>query len=167
MSGLRSQRVNDAAQKDKANFIVRVATKSDFHTLYALGKSTLEFKVSSIEAFMDPDEFLSAILNSNGVFLLAEASHELAGFICASYYDIERGPKSTWACLVYLVVAPSFRHQGITERLGTACVRLLKQRGVNHVYAWANTEGNASVIEFMKQRGFKEGHKYLWMDRAI
>lgn len=146
---------------------IRAAKESNFDKLYALGTNTPEFQVSATEAFMDPDEFLSAILNPNGVFLLAKSSEGIAGFIYASYYDIERAPKSAWACLVYLVVASKYRHQGFAERLGVECVRILKQRGVKHVYAWANTEGGGSIITFMKKQGFKEGHKYLWMDRAI
>lgn len=146
---------------------IRPATKEDFAPLYKLGLDMPEFKVSDGNAFMDEDEFLSAIENPNGTFLLAERDGDVAGFIYASRQDFERAPKTKWACLVYVVVSPEHRKKGVAQQLYAACIDDLKKHDVSKVYGWASTEGDGSIISFMKKNGFHEGHKYAWMDREI
>ena len=146
---------------------VREATKNDFEALYALGNATKEFKVSATGEFMERDEFLSAIEGAGSTFLLAAVNDQIVGFVYANRQDIERGEKTQWACLVYLVVAPDMRGMGIAAQLYAACIAELKKHGINKVYGWANTEGDGSIVAFMKKQGFAEGHKYLWMDKEI
>src|SRR6266849_6127270 len=116
---------------------IRTALAKDFEVLYRIGLATPEFKVSSKGEFMERDEFLSAIENPHGLFLLAENNKEIIGFIYASKKDIERGPKSRWACLVYLVVEPAYRQIGIAQQLYKACLEELKNSGITNVYVWA------------------------------
>ncbi len=146
---------------------IRQATAKDFESLYKLGLATPEFQVSGNSEFMENDEFLSAIQNPNGIFLLAEFDGGIAGFIYANMQDPERGPKTKWACLVYLVVEAGHRKDGIAQRLYAVCFEELKKSGVNRLYGWANAESDGSVINFLKKNGFNEGHKYVWMDKKI
>lgn len=149
------------------NMVIRRATVSDFETLYEIGLATPEFKVSSNGEFMERDEFRSAIENPNGMFLLSEDHGTTTGFIYANRKDIERGPKTKWACLVYLVVKPGYRKRGVAQELFNECTEELKSKGISKIYGWANSESDGSIIEFMKKNGFTEGHKYVWMDREI
>lgn len=146
---------------------IRKAEKQDFDGLYTIGVATPEFIVSSSGEFMDREEFLSAILNPEGTFLLAEEGDKFAGFFYANRKDIERGPASTMACLVYLVVIPEYRNQGLAKQLFAAGIKDLKEHGTQSVYGWANAESDGAIIEFLKKQGFSEGHKYIWMDKDI
>ncbi|MBI4086089.1 MAG: GNAT family N-acetyltransferase [Candidatus Liptonbacteria bacterium] len=149
------------------DMVIRSATKSDFDALYKLGAETPEFRVSRSGAWMDPDEFMSAIENPSGTFLLAESEGGAAGFIYANRQDPERGPKTKAACLVYLVVRPEHRKQKIGQQLWDACLGDLKKHIVTYVYGWANAESDGSMVGFLKKNGFSEGHKYAWMDKEI
>ena len=146
---------------------IRKATAGDFEALYKIGLATPEFKVSASGEFMEQDEFLSALEDPLGTFILAESENEILGFIYANRQDPERAPKTKWACLVYLVVTPEYRGRGIAQALYDFCVQELKQCGITKLYGWANSEGDGSIIKFMKKNGFSEGHKYIWMDKEI
>ena len=116
---------------------------------------------------MERDEFLSAIENSDGTFLVAEADEKIVGFMYANRGDVERGPQTKWACLVYLVVRPEYRKKGVAQELYDACVKELKNHGITNVYGWASSESDGSIMKFLKKQGFDEGHKYIWMDKEI
>ena len=147
--------------------IIRKAETADYGAIYNLGSHTPEFQVSSSGPFMEQDELLSAIENTKGVFLVAESDSTIIGFVYASGQDLERGPRTKWACLVYLVVAREFRKRGIAQKLYDACITELKHNGINHVYGWANLESDKSIINFMEKNGFSTGHHYVWMDKKI
>jgi hypothetical protein len=68
---------------------IRKALASDFETVYALAKDTPELKVSGQFPFMEPDELKAVITGESSVFLVAELSDQLAGFIYASTSDME------------------------------------------------------------------------------
>ena len=146
----------------------RIATREDFSALYKLGAETPEFKVSAIAPFMDEDEFMNAIENPMGVFLLAEEGKDIVGFLYANRQDPERAPDTSWVCLVYLVIRREYRKYGLAQRLYDACVAELKTDGTTtHLYGWANAESDGSMLGFFKKNGFSEGHKYVWMDKKL
>lgn len=144
---------------------IQKADQKDLDELYALALDTPELRVSATHEFMERDEFASAITNPNGVFLVARAANRIIGFVYSSMYDVELPPAMTWGCLVYLVVIPEYRKQGIAKQLTEACLKELKQRGMTHVYGWAKSGGG--IIKFMEKHGFTKGHEYVWMDRKI
>lgn len=146
---------------------IRTAVPTDLEALYTLGLETPEFKVSASAVFMERDEFLSAIRNPHGTFLLAESEGKAVGFIYANRQDIERAPDASWACLVYVVVTSGHRKQGIAQALYAECIARLKHAGVCRVYGWANAESDGSIIQFLKKNGFEEGHRYVWMDKEL
>lgn len=141
--------------------------KKDFEALYALGLATPEFKVGASGEFMDREEFESALKNPNGTFLLAEIDDVVVGFVYANRKDVERGPQTKWACLVYIVVDPDYRKQGLAQSLYDHCIQDLKKYGVNRLYAWANSEGDGSIIKLLQKNGLEKGHAYVWMDKEI
>lgn len=149
------------------NINIRKAAKKDFDALYALGKSTPELQASATEEFMDADEFLSVINSRENVFLIAVIDNIPVGFIYATTNDLDKPLRNKWACLVYLAVSPEYRKRGIAQKLYDACVAELKTRGIRHIYAWANCESDGAIIKFNKKQGFREGHKYIWMDKEI
>ncbi len=158
----------DCPENDDADCMnIRAATIADHPALYALGLATPEFQVGAEGPFMEPDEFLSAIENPHGTFLLAEDGQVILGFVYASRQDVERGPRTSWACLVYLVVESAHRKRGVARKLYTACINDLRTHGVRSVYAWANTESDGSIVSFLKKEGYAAGHRYVWMDKDI
>ncbi len=146
---------------------IRKAEISDFKELYEIGKNTPELRVSGTEVFMDADEFEWAIKNSKSVFLVAEHKKQIVGFIYTSAKDLDKPFQHRYACLVYIVVLPEFRRKGTAKKLYNESERRLRTLGITHNYLWANIEGNGEIVKFMKNRGFKEGHKYMWMDKKI
>ena len=145
----------------------RRAEVKDFDALYELGCQTPEFKVSSDNEFMEPEEFVAAIENPSGTLLLAEVDGKITGFIYANRQDLEQAHRTKWACIVYVVIKPEFRKVGIAQKLYDACMMELKNHGISNVYAWANSESDGSILKFMEKNGFSEGHKYVWMDKKI
>ena len=148
---------------------IRTATMEDIESMYAIGLTTPEFQVSAQnEAFMSKEEFSFAVTDSDSEFLLAESDDkEIAGFIYAGVSDKERILPDQYACIVYLVVHPNFRRQGIAAQLYHACEQRLKQRGVKGVYSWTSIEGDGAIQRFFEKEGFAAGHTYRWMDKSI
>lgn len=146
---------------------IRTATAADFDELYRLGLDTPEIQVSATSVFMEHAEFLSAIESSRTIFLLAEVPEEIVGFIYVNTQDLDRAPDTKLACLVYLVVRPEYRRQGVAQALYEACVSALKACGHRYLYVWATLGGDQGMIKFMGQNGFQAGHPYLWMDREL
>ena len=107
--------------------IIREANLNDFKKLYKIGKQTPELKVSSTEEFMDKDDFKSRIKNKEHVFLVAEIDKQLIGFICIHARDKGKFLKNKYACLVYLVILPKYRKQGIAILLYKECIKRLKE----------------------------------------
>jgi GNAT superfamily N-acetyltransferase len=142
------------------------ATDDEFEELYALGRATPEFHVSASEPFMDEDEFRLALTHQDSAFLVAREGGRLAGFAYATTNDVECSTRKKWACLVYLVVLPAWRRQGVAGQLCDATMAELRRRGITHLYAWANAESPA-ILAFMEQRGFALGHRCVWVDRRI
>ncbi|MFA6256002.1 MAG: GNAT family N-acetyltransferase [Candidatus Absconditabacterales bacterium] len=146
---------------------IRTAAIKDFFQLYEIGQNTPELRVSAKEQFMDQDEFILAIENPNGIFLVAEEENTLVGFIYVNAKDKDKPIENRYACLVYLVVVEKFRRHGIAQRFYDECEKRLKNMGITHVRTRANVEGNGEIVEFMKKQGFAEGHQYVRMDKTI
>jgi len=147
--------------------IIRPATLDDFENIYELGENTPEFKVSANEPFMDRDDLELRIKGKEDILLLAEEENHVVGFILFGLNDKDRPVKNRYACLTYLVVRPEYRGRSIATNLYDHSVSLLKERGITHIYSWANAESDSSMIEFLKKRNFSQGHKYVWMDAKI
>lgn len=146
---------------------LRPASIKDFEELHTIGKNTPELRVSATEEFMDADEFEWSITNPQGIFLVAEEKQRKIGFIYANAKDIERPFEHKYACLVYLIVIPEFRRQGVAQKLYLECEKRLRTLGITNIYGWANAEGKGEITTFLKKQGFAAGHNYTWMDKKI
>lgn len=146
---------------------IRLATKEDFPVLYKLGKSTIEFQVSTREVFMDAEDFAFGIEDPHSVFLVAEENKNIVGFIYASEIDYNKQLQKHSACLIYLTVIPEFRMHGVAQKLYEECENILKKRGISGLYGWANIESDGAIVKFMEKQGFSKGHKYVWMDKEL
>jgi len=147
---------------------IRLAKTEDFPALYEVGKNTPEFRVSANQVFMDADEFSWAISgNKNSVFLVAEEDCEVAGFIYANAKDLDKPLKNKYATLVYIVVLPDFRKQGIAEMLYKDCEIRLRDLGITNICSWASLEGDGSISRFLQRQGFAKGHEYAWFDKEL
>ena len=146
---------------------IRYAKSKDAKVLYKLGIQTPELRVSATEVFMDKDEFQWSLSNPKGVFLIAERKSQIAGFIYANADDKEKPFNHRYACLVYLVVAPRFRKQGVASKLYAECTQELKRMGVTHIYSWAKTGRQSKIIGFLRKQGLVQGHSYIWMDKKL
>ncbi|MGI0141834.1 MAG: GNAT family N-acetyltransferase [Candidatus Micrarchaeales archaeon] len=137
---------------------MRKAKPPDFQTLYKIGLSTPELKVSDNEAFMSRPDFKFAITNKNGLFLVAEKNGKIIGF---AYCYIE-GPE--YACMVYDVVLPKYRGQGIGKRLIQEKELWLKKKGVKSAYALATNQKATSIL---KHLGYRKGKQLTWMEKKL
>lgn len=150
---------------------VRTARQVDFDALYAMCLGTPEFQTSTDAPFMEPDEFRACIDNPCGVMLIAERDGTLLGFVYAAWNDLERGPGSDVACLVYLTVRPELRRCGVARTLYGACVDEMRRRGVRRVYGWARDGGDdhdtRGIGAFLRCMGFARGQRYVWMERSL
>ncbi len=146
---------------------IREATMADFEELYAISANTPEFVVSATEPFMDKDDFKLRINNPKHVFLLAEKNKKIVGFICINAKDINSSIENKYACIVYVMVLPEFRKNGVAQMLYLESEKILKNMGITNIYSWANSEGDGGIINFFKKNGLVEGHKYVWMDKKL
>ena len=146
---------------------IRCASSGDLDAIHALGLATPELQVSSSGAFMEREELLSAINELNATFLVAEDADRIIGFVYANHRDPERGPRTTIACLVYLVVQPGLRRIGVAQCLYDACLDELKGHGITSIYGWVHGEPGSPIRTFMERNGFRAGHRYTWMDKDI
>ena len=146
---------------------IRKAKIEDFNEIYKIGLKTKELQVSSDEPFMDKEDLKLRIKNKKHIFLLAEDKNKIMGFILANIEDTDRPLKNKYACMIYLAITPEFRRKGMATILYKELEAKLKSMQITHVYGWANTESDGSIIKFMENQKFKRGHQYLWMDKKL
>ncbi|MDE1869181.1 MAG: GNAT family N-acetyltransferase [Candidatus Micrarchaeota archaeon] len=137
--------------------LIRRAKASDFKELYSLGKKFPELTVSE-KAFMTKEEFMAAIKNKNGIFLVVEDKGRIAGF---SYAAIEG---KTYASMVYNLVTPAYRGLGIGRKLVRERERWLRKKGIRTAYLLGT---NRNIISMMRHMGYKEGKKLVWMEKPL
>lgn len=148
---------------------IRRATEKDFFQVYSLGLDTAEFSVDQANAFMMPGLFRQALTSERGVFLVVEVDGAVAGFAYANLCDPEV-PAGSWACLVYLVVKPKYRRQGLGTALYQACEKEVQAQGASYLYAWAHVGevGEPSpIFKFLKRQGHADGQDYRWMQKDL
>lgn len=145
---------------------IRVARESDCDTIYNLGISTPELRVSAQEPFMTREELLEAIAHPDSVFLLAHEKDAIIGFIYARVGDLGIYSMERWACIVYVAVAANHRRSGVAKQLYEACEKLLQTRKVTNLYCWTNIE-STGIVPFFQKRGFIPGKTCMWMDKKL
>lgn len=115
---------------------------------------------------MDEDEFLTSLDKPENFFLMADADGQMAGFLMGISRDLEnRGLQNRYACIAYIVIAPSFRGRGFAKELYLKAEEIFREKGMTHVYCWANLD--SGIIPFLQKEGFTKGHQYVWMDKKL
>jgi predicted N-acetyltransferase YhbS len=145
---------------------IRKATAKDFEDIYRIGIGITELQVRQHTHFMERGELKIGITNRDHVFLVAEDEGKIVGFIYGSTKDMDSPLAHKWACLVYLAVIPKYRRRHVATMLYSDCIKRLKQRGVTHIYGWANSKGNA-IQKFLQKHSFKPGNTFVWMDKKL
>ncbi len=148
---------------DQMEARIRKADARDFPVLYEIGLATPEIQVTEGEAFMEQAEFLRIIQAESSILLVAVVNEVVAGFVYVRLDDIDALPG--WACLVYLVVRPEFRGQGVGTALYRAAEHLAQERGYSNFYAWARCGQDSPIRKLLMHQGYSEGHKYSWMGK--
>jgi ribosomal protein S18 acetylase RimI-like enzyme len=93
-------------------------------------------------------EFLSPILEENGMMLGAFDGDSLAGVMIYRPHLTE-----TMAQLVFLHVSNGYRRQGIATRLTAECIRLARADGAEQLYVSATP--SESAVGFYRSQGFQ------------
>lgn len=114
---------------------------------------------------MDEDEFLASLDKPENFFLIAELEGQIAGFLMANTRDQDVAYANRYACIVYLVVKSAYRGHGYAKELYLKAEQMLRERGMTHLYCWANLE--SGIIPFLEKQGFTKGHQYIWMDKKL
>lgn len=137
---------------------IRPAGLQDFEAIYTILKTPdIERSDRSLPI---PGDLEQSLREPHGVFLVAEDSGTIVGFI----YAVQ--DTSTKAILRYLVVVPQLRRLGIASRLLSDCMTALaRERGIKEVGAFVRPE--TFTLPFLKKRQFRLGDSFTWMARDI
>lgn len=122
-------------------YTIRVMTEADYGEVYRLWMSIKGFGIRSID---DSREGVERFLRRNPTSsMVAEAGGRIVGAILCGH-DGRRG------CLYHVCVHEDYRKQGIGRAMAAACMRALKEEGINKV----------SLIAFKKN----ELGNHFWKD---
>ncbi|MCM1105593.1 MAG: GNAT family N-acetyltransferase [Blautia sp.] len=132
--------------------MVRMMTEADYDAVYVLWKEIHGLGIRSID---DSREGVARFIKRNPTTsMVAEQEGKIVGAILCGH-DGRRG------CLYHVCVQEAFRKRGIGKAMATACMRALKEEGINKVVLIAfksNEVGNS----FWKGTGwtFREDLNY-------
>jgi ribosomal protein S18 acetylase RimI-like enzyme len=132
-----------------------------------LARRTPELNVGGIAGhFPDGATLLDSIEHrDNDVWLLAvDDDGTGVGFVCAKIDDVDVLAVAS-ACVVYVAVDDVDRRTGIGRELWRELNKILRERGVQYVYAWAHPSNGA--VKFFESIGFSEGSPCVFMDRRL
>jgi len=140
---------------------IRFANKKDVYPIYRIGISTQEFAVSKRIRFYEKDEIGQWIKDrENNVIVVATMKSKIVGFAC---YKIMT---QYWAMVDNFYVSPLFRKMGIGTRIENFLEKELKKRRIDYITRLVKPE-NKSSRKFLKERGFKEHNRYIWIDKPL
>ena len=96
----------------------------------------------------------------SNILIVAEENGFVIGFLYAKIVS------SQWCMLESLGVDKAYRGKGIGTRLVDHLYGVLKERKIDYVQALVGEEHPISR-EFWKRKGFKEGKKFIWIEKDI
>lgn len=79
----------------------------------------------------------------------------------------EEGELISVGLLVYMFVHPSLRGKGLGDALLAQCLEGCKQQKSTHMLLVHDDQGSGKLVEFYKQRGFKDVSKVLGLEKAM
>ncbi len=149
---------------NEPQFLIEMATTSHTKDLYQIGLAIPELQLINNRVFMDPDEFLDAIIDPFGVFLVAVEAGRPVGFIYAKQEAVEDGCVPRRAYLMMIAVLPEKRRQGIGKALTRECLSAIKGMGINTVSCYAIAEGKSLGVNLLQRMGFFIGQRCLYTE---
>jgi len=141
--------------------IIREPGPKDVNVLYEMGITEEAFAVSSGTRFYQERYLANWIARpDNDILLVAEMENEIVGFLFC------RVNRHAWAMLENIAVRPAKRKQGIGTTLLKECLKRLQAKGINYVASIVR-EGNNASIEFLTNKGFSLGNRFVWIEKHV
>jgi len=142
--------------------MVRQMHLDDVVSVYELGRTVEEFKVSeSTDAFW-PISIIEDLVNSeNDITLVAEDEKNIVGFLIVTNHILSK--KATFENMYIL---PDYREKGIASRLYNEAEKKMCDLGMKYVCSYVE-ERNEKTLNYLKKCGFIIGKDYHWLVKEI
>jgi ribosomal protein S18 acetylase RimI-like enzyme len=133
----------------------------DISQVHTLGSVVEEFRAAGgSPCIFWPQETLEAIVREEIAYVV-EDDQKVVGFLIATYQPSVR--KLTWQNM-YLM--PQYRGQAIAHACWELAEQEARKRGATYVCSLIE-EGNFSSIRMLERAGFRQGKKYIWMEKVL
>jgi ribosomal protein S18 acetylase RimI-like enzyme len=150
---------------------IRLAKVTDISEIYHLSRGVQEVsgtsncKYSKEIIFYYKDEIAEMIKDrQDNIWLVAEIKKDkitkISGFLFAKIMS------SDWCYLDSIGVKKQFRNRGIGTRLYSELIKVCKKRKISYLQALVDVK-NKKGQEFWKNKGFKKGKIFCWIDREL
>jgi ribosomal protein S18 acetylase RimI-like enzyme len=140
---------------------IRSARPKDLASIYALGRKTRELDASNDTVFFDRGEIEGLIKKpKDNIILVILAGKKFIGFLVAKIISCE------WCMIDSIAVDPLYRGQGIGNLVLKHLQNILKKRRIRYLQAFVAEEA-ARSRKFWHQQGFKEGKKFIWIEKCF
>jgi len=140
---------------------IRRANKNDLNKIYFLGINIKEFIVSKRRKFYEKNELKEWVKKSqDNIFLIVEYDKQIIGFLYAKLIS------NYWCMLDNIGIIDEFRSKGIGSMLLKKLYQILDKKRVCYLQALVGIEYK-KTRKFWKKKGFKEGKKFIWVDKNL
>ncbi len=135
----------------------------DVDSIYEIGKSTPEFKISHNpnSIFWPKETLLNWVGTKEDVLLVAEEKGEIMGFVICRTHK-----KTSTASLDNIWVSPRFRGKDLSKKLLNYLLKELKKREIGYVFGLVK-EDNLSSIKFFEKNNFNKGYNFYWVEKEL
>lgn len=137
------------------------ARKKEAAKICALGRKIKELSASEKARFhkeKDIEEWIKK--PKDNIILVAFDEKKFIGFLLAKIMS------SQWSMIDSLAVDPAYREQGIGSLILNELFNILEKKEVWYVQAFVRTE-NIKGRKFWQEKKFKEGKKFIWLERNL
>jgi len=93
--------------------------------------------------------------------IIAEVNGKIAGYLLARIHHPTHN-----AIIENFLVREEYQGKSIGTQILNQCLEDLKKQGVVYVYIAVHLE-DKELIDFMSQRGFYQGKKFLWLEKLL
>lgn len=133
--------------------------EKDIDKVHELGLKEDAFNVSPRTYFWSKGELRNWLKNKDDVLLVVEDKSEVIGFALSRFH------KETKNVIIdNLFVLEDYRNKGIGTKLMKYLLKELKSKGAVYLCGMARKDDS---MEFLKKYGFKEGYKFVWMEKEF
>lgn len=143
---------------------IRGARKEDVDEIIKIGsklEDALKASKSSKSHFHEKSEFIEFIKKSKGnILLVAEEHKQVIGFLYAKILTKD------WCMIDNLAVKKNFQNMGVGNLLLNKLYSILNKRKITYIQGLIEINHKKSR-KFWKDRGFKEGKIFVWVDKFL